>query len=171
MTVITSSRISLRKWQFNHDRLKTMVGWLNDPEVVRYSEQRHKEHTEESQQFYLQDGPDVFREIHAGDRFIGTISAYIDEPNSIADVGILIGDKSIWGKGYGTEAWIAFCDHLFLHKIRKIEAGAMNINSRMINIFRKSGMHFEAFRENHFLYDGEPVHMVLWGKFNGERHG
>lgn len=166
MTIITGSRLSLRKFKFNPENLKTMVGWLNDPEIMRYSEQRHKHHTEESQQHYIQDGPDLFREIYAGDRLIGTISAYIDEPNSVADVGILIGDKSIWGQGYGAEAWIAFCNHLFLHNIRKIEAGTMNTNARMIGIFRKSGMQFEGFRDGHFLCDGEPVHMVLWGKFN-----
>jgi len=168
VTTITTDRLLLvrsEQWPVHSSRLQRMVSWLNDKEVVRYSEQRHKHHTLETQQQYIQDGPDVFREIHAGDRFIGTISAYIDKPNGVADVGILIGDKSVWGKGYGTEAWIAFCDSLFSNKIRKIEAGAMSINSRMIGIFRKSGMHFEAFRENHFLHEGEPVHMVMWGKF------
>lgn len=165
MTTITSPRLSLKKYDFSPDRLRTMVGWLNDPEVMRYSEQRHKHHTEETQQQYIQDGPDVFREIHAGDRFIGTITASIDRPNSVADVGILIGEKSLWGRGYGTEAWIALCNHLFVNQIRKIEAGAMNINSGMIAIFQKSGMHFEGYRNSHFIVKSEPVHMVMWGKF------
>ena len=168
MTVITTERLELRK--FNSDRgerLVQMVQWLNDPEVVRYSEQRHRKHDCEDQLNYIDNGADIFREIHAGDQFIGTISAYIDRPNSVADVGILIGDKSVWGQGYGTEAWIAFCDHLFLHKIRKIEAGAMNLNKGMIAIFQKYRMHFEGYRNSHFIVDKEPVHMVLWGKFRG----
>ena len=167
MTEIFTERLKLLRPDLTPERtIKTMVGWLNDPEVVRYSEQRHKIHTEESQQEYIQDGPDVFREIYTNTSFIGTITAQIDRPNSVADVGILIGDKSAWGKGYGTEAWIAFCDHLFLHQIRKIEAGAMSTNVGMIKIFTKSGMTFEGFRDNHFICGDEVAHMVLWGKFN-----
>ena len=112
MTVITTERLTLAKYHpSNTHRLKIMVDWLNDPDVVRYSEQRHRKHDEETQQQYLMDGPDVFREIHVGHgnyTFIGTVSAYIDRPNGVADVGILIGDKASWGMGYGTEAWTVF---------------------------------------------------------------
>lgn len=167
-----TKRLELRKYDPDRgERLETMAEWLNDPEVVRYSEQRHRQHDWESQLQYILETPDVFREIHAGDRFIGTISAHIDRPNSVADVGILIGDKSVWGKGYGTEAWIAFCNALFESGIRKIEAGTMAANIGMTRIFLKSGMTFEGFRDNHFdLGNGELSHMVLWGKFNGEQH-
>jgi RimJ/RimL family protein N-acetyltransferase len=163
--IVATDYLELRYYDGDHgERLETMAEWLNDPEIVRYSEQRHRQHDWESQLQYILNHPGVFREIHAGDRFIGTISAYIDRPNGVADVGILIGDKSVWGHGYGTKAWTMFCDALFKNGIRKVEAGAMNLNSRMIGIFRRSGMHFEAYRENHFLLDGEPVHMVMWGK-------
>ena len=164
--MITTERLELRKFDGNQTMHLDMIArWLNDPEIVRYSEQRHHKHDWESQLEYIDNGPDIYRLIHCGPKFIGTISAYIDKPNSVADVGILIGDKSVWGKGYGTEAWIAFCDHLFLHKIRKIEAGAMNINAGMIAIFQKYRMHFEGYRNGHFIVNGEPVHMVMWGKF------
>lgn len=167
MTIIKTERLELRKYDSDRgERLEQMANWLNDPEVVRYSEQRHRKHDWESQFYYVNEGPDIFREIHAGESFIGTITAHIDRHNAIADVGILIGDKSVWGQGYGTEAWIAFCDHLFLREVRKIEAGAMSANTGMIRIFVKSGMTFEGFRDDHFdLGDGKYAHMVMWGKF------
>ena len=167
MTVIKTKRLELRKYDPDRgERLETMARWLNDPQVVRFSEQRLRRHDWESQHEYIHEGPDIFREIHAGNEFIGTITANIDRHNAIADVGILIGEGSIWGQGYGTEAWIAFCDHLFLHKVRKVEAGAMSVNAGMISIFKKSGMTFEGFRNDHFdLGDGKYAHMVMWGKF------
>jgi ribosomal-protein-alanine N-acetyltransferase len=166
MTEILTKRLKLLRPDLTPETtIKTMVGWLNDPEVVRYSEQRHRDHDEESQRLYILE-VDVFREIYTSTSFIGTITAQIDRPNSVADVGILIGDKSAWGKGYGTEAWTAFCNQLFTAGIRKIEAGAMSTNVGMIKIFTKSGMTFEGFRDNHFICGDEVAHMVLWGKFN-----
>jgi len=44
----------LRMVPFSEAHLTTRyVGWLNDPEVVRYSEQRHQTHTIESCRSYL----------------------------------------------------------------------------------------------------------------------
>lgn len=164
MTVIVTSRLLLTKP--SQKNLKTMVKWLNDPDIVQFSEQRHRKHDEESQAHYIDNGPDVFREIHAGQSFIGTITASIDKNNSVANVGILIGEKSEWGKGYGTEAWRAFCEQLLRHGIRKIEAGAMACNFGMMHIFRKTGMHEEAVIPYHFLLDGKLIDMVQWGKFS-----
>jgi RimJ/RimL family protein N-acetyltransferase len=149
-----------------------MVNWLNDPDVVRYSEQRHEKHDAESQQFYITE-TDIFREIHVRDypdgdgnrKFIGTITASIDKNNSVADVGILIGAKEEWGKGYGTEAWTAFCEHLLTHGIRKIEAGCMSANFGMLRIFRKYGMFHEGHRTHHFLHGDQLYDMEYWGKF------
>jgi RimJ/RimL family protein N-acetyltransferase len=166
MTVITTKRLTLGLYHQGKGHLETMVRWLNDSSITRYSEQRHQCHDVESQLHYVMDGPRIFREIHAEEKFIGTITAHIDEDNSVANVGILIGEKSEWGKGYGTEAWIALCDHLLNNGIRKVEAGAMSINLGMIHIFRKSKMFYEGRRHAHFLCGQETVDMVLWGKFS-----
>lgn len=144
-----------------------MAGWLNDPEVVRYSEQRHFRHSEETQAVYLHMMGENLKEIHVGQNFIGTIAAHVDKNNSVANVGILIGEKTAWRKGYGEEAWTAFCDHLLSHGIRKVEAGCMAINFGMIHICRKYRMFFEGNREGHFLCGGELIDMIMWGKFGG----
>jgi RimJ/RimL family protein N-acetyltransferase len=167
MTTIATKRLTLTKSDGVGPHLKRMVQWLNDPVVVQYSEQRHQVHTEETQQEYIADGPDIFREIHTHQgRFIGTITANIDRPNSVADVGILIGEKEEWGKGYGFEAWKGFCDHLLTHGIRKIEAGTMRNNRSMRVIFNRYDMVQEGIRFDHFLYDKETYSdMLLYGKF------
>src|SRR5262249_9738362 len=121
----------------NPEHIDEMVGWLNDPEIVRYSEQRHKRHTHQTQREYITTHPGVFLEIHNDEHFIGTISAYIDSNNMVADVGILIGCKFIWGKGCGTQAWFLFCDLLLKSNVRKIEAGHMASNHGMSRICEK----------------------------------
>jgi ribosomal-protein-alanine N-acetyltransferase len=82
-----------------------------------------------------------------------------------ANMGILIGDKSVWGKGFGTEAWCAVMKYLFDHGIRKVEAGFALPNTGMRRICNKSGMKYEGSRPDHFLIDGKPEYLDLYGKF------
>ena len=123
------------------------IGWLNSQELMKYSEQRHKKHTMESCRQYWQsfDGtPNYFWAIEETDRglgHIGNINAYVDVHNSIADLGIIIGEKDVQAQGYGLEAWIGVSEFLFLKRhIRKITAGAMAINTLMIKLMKKAGM-------------------------------
>lgn len=148
--------------------MEAQVGWLNDPEVVKYSEQRHSPHTGKAQAIFAGSfkAPNRFLNITRDEMWpLGTMTVYTDEPNKVANVGIMIGDKSQWGKGFGYEAWEAVCDDLLSNGIRKIEAGCMFANKPMLRIFKRYEMFFEGGRRNHFLIDGGTSDMVLYGKF------
>src|SRR3990172_823251 len=86
------------------------VDWLNDSEVTRYSEQRHQRHTRASVEHYLKtlanNKSHIWAIFDEDIMHIGNITADIDCNNRIADLGILIGNKKVWGKGYGTTAWL-----------------------------------------------------------------
>lgn len=146
--------------------LQEVVGWLNNPHVVKFSELRHKRHTVISQEAYLLLllGKDLYLGLWHEDQLIGTMTAYLDEPNETTNVGILIGDQSKWGHGFGLEAWKAVCDHLLGNGYRKIEAGCMSCNRAMMSICSDYGMMEEGRLEDHFLYHGVPMDMVIWGK-------
>lgn len=142
------------------------VSWLNDPGIVRYSEQRLRKHTLDSCRAYWQSfkgTPNHFWAIvRKGDGLhLGNINAYIDLVNNVADLGILIGFHDSWNKGYGTEAWNAVCKYLFdAIGIRKITAGTMEKNEGMLGIMRKSGMADDGRRIRHVLFEGFAVDMV-----------
>lgn len=146
------------------------VGWLNDPETVAFSEQRHRKHTLASCRAYMQsfDGtPHYFRAVvrkEAG-LHIGNINAYVDVFNRTADVGILIGERTVWGQGFGLESWEAFCDQLLASGLRKITAGTMACNTGMIRVFKKYGMQPEGIRIKQFLCGGKEVDLVQYAKF------
>jgi ribosomal-protein-alanine N-acetyltransferase len=145
------------------------VAWLNDAEVVRYSEQRHKKHTLETQHRFLNEFPldSHIWLISLRERdtiSIGTITAYIDRHNRVADMGILIGEKSLWGRGYGAEAWDVVIDGLFSAcDIRKIECGCMATNAPMIALAKHSGMKREGHRVCHFLLENGWTDLVIFG--------
>jgi RimJ/RimL family protein N-acetyltransferase len=147
------------------------VAWLNDPQVVRYSEQRHRSHSLDSCHAFVATFDQQSAHMWAivlDDLHIGNITAHRNLPNKVADIGILIGDRSTWGHGYGAEAWTGVRDWLLDSGCRKVTAGAMAANVGMLAVFEKTGMVEEGRRVGYFLLDGRPVDMVLTA-FNGGR--
>jgi ribosomal-protein-alanine N-acetyltransferase len=147
------------------------VDWLRDPDVVRFSEQRHHTHTLASCLRYIQSlaGGHIWGLWTTADRHIGNIAAAVDAPNNIADLSILIGETGQWGQGYGTEAWREAARWL-LDKdggaLRKLEAGCMAVNAPMRRLLDRTGFQFEGERKNHFLWQaGQPVGAVYYGRF------
>lgn len=164
-----TARLNLKQVKFPLDE---QPDWLNDPRNTVYSEQRHYEHDKRSCAEYIQTCSLFWgiQEIDSGE-WIGTISARIDEPNEIADLGILI-HWEYTGRGYAREAWAKVCDHLLngTNQLRKIEAGMMATNHPMRNLCEKTGMFYEGERKNHFLSDqGHPVGLVMYGKWPDKR--
>lgn len=144
-----------------------IVGWLNDPEVVRYSDNRHRSHSLATSREYLAsfaDSPNCYWAILRRDAtrsMIGSITAYVDGNNAVADVGILIGDKSCWSGGYGSEAFSSIVGWLFNTRgIRKVTAGTMAVNAGMLGVMRKIGMHEEARKERYYMLEGKEIDMV-----------
>lgn len=166
--LLTARRLDLRPFGelFLSERY---VGWLNDPQVVRFSELRHARHTLEACRAYLRSFESsagfywaiIVKEEALG--HIGNISVHVDVPNQVADIGILLGEKQAWGQGYGSEAWGAVCTFLLtLPNVRKITAGAMASNAAMVRMALKSGMVEESRRPDHFLLNGQPEAAVYW---------
>lgn len=148
------------------------VSWLGDPAVVRHSDQRHRRHTLESCRSYMQSfevSPHYFMAIVAKDPalgHIGNINAYVDVHNAVADIGILVGEKAVWGQGYGSEVWSAFTRFLLNDQgMRKVTAGTMATNYGMLGIMRRCGMTIEATRRRQALWEDQEVDMVYAALF------
>lgn len=148
------------------------VSWLNDPAVVRFSEQRHTHHTLESCKTYadqLLDGKHFFWAIElqsASPEHIGNLTAYRDRPNNVAEIAILLGERKHHGNHYGKEAWCAVVEHLVVtENVRRIEAGAMEVNKPMLRIFEASGMREECRQKGRFLLDGQPIDLIYASRF------
>lgn len=64
----------------------------------------------------------------------------IDHINQTAMVGLLIGERSAWGKGYGTEALQLVLDYGFnLLNLHNIMLGVYAYNTRAIALYEKVG--------------------------------
>ena len=146
------------------------VSWLNDPAVVRYSEQRHRRHTLDSCRAFISGfatGPNLLWaiETRADGRHIGNITASFDLNNRIADIGILIGSPGTQGKGYGRHAWGAVLDYLCADEtLHKVTGGCLAANTAMVRLMRATGMREDGMRPDHYLIDGQPTNLLYFSK-------
>ena len=149
------------------------VGWLADSEVVRFSNQRFRTHTQESALAYLNSfaGSDnLFLGIRLaeGQRLIGTITAYRSQSHQTADMGLLIGDRICWGRGIGLDAWSTLMDYLLnVCRLRKVTGGTLRSNVGMVRIMERSGMELEAVRAKQELVDQVAQDALYYAKFRG----
>lgn len=148
------------------------VGWLNDPEVVRYSEQRHRRHDLASCRQWVEGmraGGHPFWAIETSEAalgHVGNVAAYVDRANRVADVTILIGERAAWGRGLGMEAWRATCDWLLAGAgMRKVTGGAMAANRAMVRVMERTGMRPDGVRAGQFLLDGRAVDLVHYARY------
>lgn len=165
---LSTSRLTLRPLVKATQR---NLGWLRDPDVVKWSQQRHCEHTLSSQLRYINSftGKSHLWAIvlaETGDH-IGNLSARHDAPNNVSDVGIMIGETKYWGRGLALEAWKETCGWLLDRQggdVRKLAAGCARPNEAMLKIIRGSGFKQEGELLNHHLFDGAPTSAVLFGR-------
>ena len=166
---LADGKVTLRPFS-RDDITPAYLGWLNDPEITRFSNQRFRTHTRASAADYLagfEGSANLFLSIRdaADDTAIGTMSAYRIPHHGLADIGIMVGARSRWGAGYGQAAWNLLSDWLLANGTRKLTGGTLAGNGGMVRIFERSGMHLEATRKDHEIVEGTPMDILLYARF------
>ncbi len=145
--------------------------WLNDPEVVKYSNQRFAKHSRATCIKYLKSfdaTTNLFLAIYLKneDIYLGTMTVYISDEHETADIGIMIGDRNWWGHSIGGDAWNTIqCWLLEKACIRKVTGGTLGCNKSMINIMLSKGMEPDGIRKEQELVGGEPQDVLYFAKF------
>jgi RimJ/RimL family protein N-acetyltransferase len=165
------------------DITEAYIGWLNDPEVVRYSNQRFVHHTRQSCERYFagfEGSANLFVSLRVAasggapdgaEHAVGTLTAYRCLPHGTADVGILLGERAVWGQGIGLEAWKLFTDWLLATPgLRKVTAGTLSVNRSMLAVAELSGMRREAVRRCQEMVEGQPADILYFARF-ADGHG
>jgi glucose-1-phosphate thymidylyltransferase len=171
-THVKGERIYLRDIRMS-DLQGNYPRWMNDREVVRYLESRFARQTKSNIREFvrkiLANENAVFLAIMTeNDVHIGNVKLSIDRIHKTAEIGIIIGEKRYWGKGYATEAIetvsrYAFSD-LGLHKLT---AGIYSDNIGSFKAFKNAGFHTEGFQLEQYISDGKRVDKILVGRVNG----
>ena len=169
MTPISGRKVLLQRFS-ERDITDAYIGWLNDPVTMRFSNQRFLRHDRQSSQRYLatfEDSNNLFFSVRSNSNgsAIGTMTAYISPMHGTADMGILIGDRSAWGQGFGLDAWTILLHHLLAQPhIRKVTAGTLACNAAMLSLAAKSGMLPDGQLRKQELVDGVPHDILYFAK-------
>lgn len=167
---IMGSKVILRPFQLS-DITAEYISWLNNPHVVKYSNQRFFLHTEQSCRKYFDsfaNTENLFISIRrqSDDMAVGTMTAYLSPHHNTADIGIMIGVRDVWGQGIGQDAWDTLLKWLIHERrLRKVTAGTLQSNQAMIKLMERSGMIKEGTLAEQELLDGIPQDIVNYAKF------
>ena len=159
---ISGQKVRLRRKKLTD--VRDDFNWQSDPELAKldaapmlkasfpvylmdYTEQIHRP---EPKRYPLA------IETHEG-KHIGNCTCYdIDEKKSEAQVGIMIGDRDYWDKGYGADAITTLVDHIFQNTLlNRIYLKTLDWNIRAQKCFRNCGFteYTRIVRNGHnFLY-------------------
>jgi len=144
--------------------LPNYVRWLNDPEVTQWLTRDAGTTLEERREWFAtlssREFPPVAIEVDG--RHIGGTALHLHDDGATADFGIFIGEKSCWGRGYGTAATremlrIGF-EERKLHRI-ELETWAHNVRAQ--RCYCKCGFRCEGLRRQAQLKGGRWIDVVM----------
>jgi RimJ/RimL family protein N-acetyltransferase len=144
------------------------VGWLSDPQLMRFSNQRFRRHDEASCRAYhasFAGSGNLFIAIYLGQRFVGTMTVYFTPQHGCADIGLLIGPEGA-GQGLGRDAWGTMLAHLLRSGVRKVTGGTLRCNQAMVRIMQGCGMQPDGVRVGHEVVDGAAQDILYFARFN-----
>ncbi len=181
--MIYGKRIRLRRLE--KEDITFFYKWVNDPQVTKgisiylpigfweeeeWFDSKKKIHPEERPlAIDMRDGEHW--------RLIGNTSFFNrDTVSRSAEIGIMLGDKSIWNQGYGTESMQLMIRHGFATlNLHRIELRVLEENARAIRAYEKVGFVHEG-RQRKAIYQHGKYQDILmmsilrdeWEKVNDE---
>lgn len=143
--------------------------WINDIDVIKYTESRFYPNSKKQLEEYIlkisDDMNSVFFAIidKKTNKYIGNIKlGNINWIHRFGDIGIIIGDKDFWGKGYAQEAIKLIVNYGFkVLNLNKLTAGCYSLNKGSIGAFKKVGFEEEGYLKKHYFYNGEYIDAVV----------
>ena len=151
------------------DVTETYVEWLNDYEVVKFTEQRFSNHDLRTVQAFVRQKfvseNDYLFGIFWDGSHIGNIKlGPIDWHHLTADVSYFLGSKDHWGKGIATSAVdtvVAFADSV-LH-LKKLNAGYYDVNIGSARVLEKCGFTHQGTKVSNIVFEEKRIDNIEVG--------
>src|SRR5438093_17248 len=140
--LLRGDKVTLRPAR--EDDAEHFVRWFADMEVTRFLARRMAITLEQEREFLKKIGEsknDVWWVIEAEGKAIGATGIHgINWINAHATTGTVIGDKSCWRKGYGSESMALRTEYAFRHlNLHKLKSSAIMDNEPSKRALQKAG--------------------------------
>ncbi len=165
---LSGKKVNLRPLDQEKDLEKLLV-WINDQEVNEFmSRFLPLSRSEEKEWLSKKRENDVILAIETKQGlFIGTIGLHqIDYRNGRTELGIMIGNKNYWSKGYGFDAEMILLNYAFATlNMYKVIHPAFLENRRSIGCAKKCGGIKEGIMHKHFFKRNQRHDMIVLAIF------
>ena len=145
--------------------------WVNDPEVNRFLEIRRSPPDNVKLSKFISKMNDSDNNLLLGiflqnGAHIGNIKlGPINTSSYRGMIGLLIGDKNYWGKGFATEAIVAISNYAFeFLNLNRVEAGLYSSNIASLKAFFKAGFEEEGRLKSYWKIDDGWADEILVGR-------
>lgn len=162
VTLRGTRRDDLKKiWEFNNDIDVELAGG-GDPPMPQSIERLEADFERQASEGG-RDG--AWFAIEIDGNFVGQCGLFdFNETARTAQLGIVIGDKSYWGQGYGREAVGLLVDYAFRHRnFRRVWLWVHADNERAIRSYLACGFAEEGRLREHMYSNGSYVDVVYMG--------
>ena len=166
--MIYGERIRFRAVE--REDLPRFVAWLNDPEVLQGLllylplSLNDEENWYESMMKRPTDEHPMVIEIQQADEWLAVGNCgfvKIDWRNRSGEVGIFIGEKRLWNRGYGTDAMRLLLQHGFhTLNLNRIALDVYDTNLRAVRSYEKAGFVQEGRKRQAIFKDGKYIDIL-----------
>lgn len=152
MSIIYGERVRLRAAE--REDVKNFYVWVNDPDVTRYLSLYLPMSTVDEENWFnsmtqrSQSEKTLVIEVRDGNgwKMIGNCGVFdIDPIGRLGEIGIMLGEKDEWDKGYGTEAMSLLVHHCF---------ETLNFNRVYLRVYAENLRAKRAYEKAGFVEEG-----------------
>jgi len=159
-------------------RAKAEIRWQHDTEFHRLadgdaarltSEKKIKEWSEKQAEGFQPERYSFSIRTLAEDKFIGFVGMWVDLIHGEAWVGLGIGEREFWSKGYGTDMMKLCLQYAFTELcVERVSLGLHEYNPRALKSYEKCGFRLEGRTRKDVMREGKRYDSLWMGLLRAE---
>lgn len=163
---LTGRRVCLRP--FGKDDAKYLQKWSNDAELRKLIGEVKPMSQAETEKFYEELSADKDRMwfvivLRGNDRVIGEAGLLrMFRPWRTTDMTVIIGEKDVWGRGYGTDAGRLLLDYAINRLgFHRVSIGVVGFNERALRFWEGLGFKREGVERDGYYCDNKHSDFIM----------